>query len=528
LRSAGFIRHFIDGERTVVVPQSKPSRPAKIRSAFGRDDLSEIPFRRPDDGSGNLDESTAISSLKELIAAGNHRLDPILATIADAARLLTGASGAALAMWKEGAMVCRARSGDAPPLGAQLNAETGISGECLRTGKTQHCADSENDPIVDVEVCRNLGLRSIAVLPIQGWRGINGILEVFSPKPGAFTEHHIALLQQLAMLAERARASQPHGASAAMPKVLPEGRQPSGLLPASDRVGDVALAFLGAGSRPLVLGLAGLVALTLLALVIWLGWRGPDESQTKAHAAARVPASSEGVRSEAVTTVKAHPLDDDPVWKANPGGEALLVSGGKTSAGIPVKLASKVDVLSEKKASADRALDRPPSKGDRPLLATDATAQGVIPRPSSGSHSPQAGNSLSEDASSTEPPAISTATNQSTLNGVLSAKASLPGFSAPVSQGVSGGQLVKHVPPVYPAQARLLRIEGVVTLAATVMEDGTLHDVKVVEGSPVLAQSAVEAVKRWRYKPYVLDGTAVKNDVRIRIDFKLPGDSASR
>jgi hypothetical protein len=52
----------------------------------------------------------------------------------------------------------------------------GISGECLRTGKIQHCADTENDPLVDVEVCRGLGLRSIAVLPIQGRGGIKELL----------------------------------------------------------------------------------------------------------------------------------------------------------------------------------------------------------------------------------------------------------------------------------------------------------------------------------------------------------------
>ncbi|MGA8067467.1 MAG: GAF domain-containing protein, partial [Terriglobales bacterium] len=104
--------------------------------------------------------------MRNLIATGDHRLDTILGTITDAARQLTGASGAALAMWKDGAMVCRARSGEtAPALGARLSAETGISGECLRTGKLQHCLDTENDPLVDVEVCRSLGLRSIAVLP---------------------------------------------------------------------------------------------------------------------------------------------------------------------------------------------------------------------------------------------------------------------------------------------------------------------------------------------------------------------------
>ena len=60
------------------------------------------------------------------------------------------------------------------------------------------------------------------------------------------------------------------------------------------------------------------------------------------------------------------------------------------------------------------------------------------------------------------------------------------------------------------------------------MEDGTLGDVNVIEGSAVLAQSAVEAVKHWRYKPYELDGKPVKNEIRINVDFKFPSDAASR
>ena len=79
-----------------------------------------------------------------------------------------------------------------------------------------------------------------------------------------------------------------------------------------------------------------------------------------------------------------------------------------------------------------------------------------------------------------------------------------------------------RVEPVYPAQARLLRLEGTVILAATVIEDGTVREVKVVEGSPVLAEAAMDAVKRWRYKPFELDGKPVKNEIGISVEFKLP------
>jgi TonB family protein len=541
------------------VPQSKPFRSGEMLNANGidRDSLPETPSSRLGNTSGNvsgnisgnLDESTALSSLKELIAAGDHRLDPMLATITDAARQLTGASGAALAMWKDGAMICRARSGDtAPALGARLSAETGISGECLRTGKIQHCTDTENDPLVDVEVCRSLGLRSIAVLPIQGWRGVNGILEVFSTKPAAFTEQSITFLQQLAALAERARASQPHDASSAARK-LPsaiERPQPSGLFPASDRVGDVALAFLGTRSRPLVLGAIGLVAISLLALVIWLGRRGPDEADGKTQATTSSSGGPTTVNAtvNAVSAYSPHkrPPDNDPVWKANPGGESLFPYSGKPLAGTPVHFASKVVVVSGKKTQADRSRAER-SHGDRSLLLADVAGNVTAPHDVPGSQAgseigSQAGSQTvspndlrSDETASAEPPSISAGSaNQSALNnnGVRSAKDSLPGQSEPVSQGVTGGQLLHRVAPVYPAQARLLRLEGTVILAAVVMEDGTVGDVNVVEGSPVLAQSAVDAVKHWRYKPYELDGKPVKNEIKINVDFKYPSDAGSR
>jgi len=520
----------------VVVPQSKPFRPGKTLSS-GEHGSSPL-----EPSAANSDDNVTLSSLKELVAAGDHRLDPMLDMIADAARKLTGASGAAIAMWKDGAMMCRARSGEtAPPLGAKLSAETGISGECLRSEKIQNCVDTESDPLVDIEVCRSLGLRSIAVLPVQGWRGINGILEVFSTQPAAFSEQHIALLQHLAALAERARASQPHGASSSPSKASSAMAkpQPGGLLPASDRVGDVALAFVGTRSRPVVSGVIGLAAIALVALVIWLGWRGADGGDGRAQAATSAPISMADVNRAAVhfpenfpgshspdksTPVKqAH--DNDPVWKPDPGGESLFSSNGKPSAGSPVKFASKVEALPAKKSQKDRA----------PLLADVAdkvAGEANAPNHHMDSESGSPVETSSAAASASQPILSQPMPTRLAPDEVLTAKASLPESSAQppvlVSQGVSGGQLIHRVAPVYPAQARRSHVEGTVVLAAVIMEDGSVRSVKVVEGPATLAQSAVEAVKLWRYQPFELDGKPVKNEIRINVDFKFPSDTASR
>ncbi len=445
-----------------------------------------------------VDEASILQYLKDLAVTGGQKLDGILRAVAEAAQRHTGASGAAVAMWKDGAMVCRARSGQtAPPLGAKLSSDTGISGECLRTGQGQHCADTENDPRVDVEVCRSLGLRSIAVLPIQGWRGINGILEVFSTEPEVFSEEHLAFLQQLAAVAERARTFQPQGATATArtPVGQPEVQ---GMLPASDRVRDMAAVYFGRGSRPLVIG-GAVLAMFLLGIAIWLGWRGPAEASPTSRSAPSAVSKVEAARVP----------DDDPVWKPNPGGEALTPQ--KTSAGIPVKLASNLEVIPQ-----------PKTRADQPLLTSDAAALSVAPQ--------QPPPAPVEEAIMVQPPSLpAPGSGSAALGTVLGSPVSTPQLSNfSVSQGVAGGRLIHRVTPTYPPQALLLRLQGKVVLEASIFEDGTVHELKVLQGSAVLARSTVEAVRRWRYQPYELNGKPVKTKTTITVDFRLPSDGPAR
>src|SRR2546430_10964167 len=92
----------------------------------------------------------------------------ILGAIAEAAQPLTAATGAAVAMRREGVMICRGRSGmTAPSLGAQLSINTGLSGDCLRTGKTLRCDDTEKDYRADPDACRRMGMRSIEAVHLK-------------------------------------------------------------------------------------------------------------------------------------------------------------------------------------------------------------------------------------------------------------------------------------------------------------------------------------------------------------------------
>jgi periplasmic protein TonB len=91
-----------------------------------------------------------------------------------------------------------------------------------------------------------------------------------------------------------------------------------------------------------------------------------------------------------------------------------------------------------------------------------------------------------------------------------------------VSQGVSRGLLVKQVQPVYPATALRMHTEGSVQMMATLSKNGDITDVKVLSGDRELARAAVDAVKKWKYKPYLLNGEPVDIQTQITVNFKLP------
>ena len=149
----------------------------------------------------DADTLSAVLAAQGQIAAARLSLEQSLEFIAEGARRLTGAGGAAIALREEQRVVCRGRSGlIAPELGASLNPHSGISGECLRTGEVQLCDDTENDPRVDVWVCRNLGMRSILAVPLRRQQDVLGIIVVFSGWAGVFGERDIRALKLLAGL----------------------------------------------------------------------------------------------------------------------------------------------------------------------------------------------------------------------------------------------------------------------------------------------------------------------------------------
>jgi hypothetical protein len=180
--------------------------------------MTQVLTTRPQAESGSLPSGTvgSISPCKAPVSAksmayavatlrvqsdGNLRNEAFVHNVAEQARALTGAIGAVIAFRQDGTVVCVAGSGALSPApGTPLDTQGGISGECLRSGKPLCCSDTENDPRIDPLLCRTLGLRSIAAVPILEAGKVAGLVEVFAQEPHAFDDQGMEVLKSLAAL----------------------------------------------------------------------------------------------------------------------------------------------------------------------------------------------------------------------------------------------------------------------------------------------------------------------------------------
>jgi len=100
-----------------------------------------------------------------------------------------------------------------------------------------------------------------------------------------------------------------------------------------------------------------------------------------------------------------------------------------------------------------------------------------------------------------------------------------PAAIAPVRiSHISEGDLVRKVLPTYPPLARSARIQGVVVLQAVISKQGVIENLRVLAGHPMLAPAAIEAVRQWRYRPYVLNNEPVEVETQITVNFSLAGN----
>jgi TonB family protein len=434
-------------------------------------------------------------------ADGSQPPDAVIRATAEAARVLTSADGVAIAFRTKGVILCRARSGElAPELGSCVDANSGISGECLRTASILVCEDARVDARVDNVVCQRLGICSIVVVPLRGPVGISGILEVFSTRVNAFGEREINSLRGLAELAEaayeRERLAQLEATRAALRSAHRLPVRPSRAVgsesesdgrPLALRVFEGEVAARRPGRTVWVLGVA--MAALLLILGVWLSWHGPISELTELEAAENHKAVQ--------TPPQLKPILPAP--KPTPG--IVEVESGKrlgsTREGSRAKPAPSEDTVGEKANASSNLANRAAGT----ILSNAANSESVMEAP------------LVK---------LPSTDNAGELAAVFSAHETLPVMDAPVSRGVAQGRLIRKVDPVYPVQARTQRITGPVVLEIRLSKDGRVRDISIVSGDPQLVTAAVQAVRRWQYSPTLLDGNPVEATKRVTVLFKLP------
>ena len=92
-----------------------------------------------------------------------------------------------------------------------------------------------------------------------------------------------------------------------------------------------------------------------------------------------------------------------------------------------------------------------------------------------------------------------------------------------VSSGVIAGMKIGGITPTYPPIARAAHVSGAVVLHAIISKAGTIQNLQVISGPEMLRSAATEAVRTWRYKPYILNGSPTEVETTITVNFNFGG-----
>ncbi|MCU1302064.1 MAG: TonB family protein [Candidatus Sulfotelmatobacter sp.] len=265
----------------------------------------------------------------------------------------------------------------------------------------------------------------------------------------------------------------------------------------------------GAGTKKILLAVAA--AIVLIAVGSYLAWM--HWGQSKDNTSVPVPAIESPVK-----TTAAIPQVPKPAPSAQVSAPDFSTSATPEKA--PAH-SSKVTTTESSKPSPSSVAENKAPENKAPATKEEAEPIVIKNNPSrSGTKS-----SATNEAPALSLTGIAPAGNGGGLPNLIDSQSKAPTpvlQTLSVSQGVSQGLLVKKVQPKYPANALRLRVEGGVQLMATISKNGDISTVSVLHGDPQLSHAAVDAVKQWKYKPYLLNGEPVEIQTQITVNFKLP------
>ena len=421
-------------------------------------------------------------------------LEIVLNEIVEQACLATGATGSAVVLQRDGEMVCRASSGPtAPELGSRLDTTLGLSEECFKTRRSQCCNDVLLDSRVDIEAAARLGVRSVVVMPLLRGSDLMGVIELFSARPYAFGVRDERTLE---VLADRALINLEYAAhpldlcrevepDAIAVEDHPQPAHPLNVLAApveSLEVSEVEAPPTHAGDAPrrrldatrFLLGAFVVVCAVLIGLGLGRQW-GERNANSQAQPAPETSAAAatsfqpNTAANEGTPKADNHKADNAKADNANAGPSALAAPPARPhSRRVPpgglLVLQNGAEVF--RLAPTDPARDR--EMGTRRLSS---------PSPES---------------------------------------------AVDISRTGDDSSLLHRVEPEYPEAARQQSIQGAVVLEVHIGADGAVQEVRVGSGPALLAQAASDAVRQWKFKPYLVNGGPVEMQTRVTLNFRLP------
>jgi TonB family protein len=466
-----------------------------------------------------------------------------LNSLAERACAGTNAQGAAIALRDTEGMVCCANSGLAPALGARLQTNSGLSGECVRMGQVVTCQDTESDPRINRNVSNSLRLRSLCIVPVHSAGEVIGLLEVFSDQPDHFNDAHVLALQDMAEEVAQIADDSVTSTSGWMQEdesfiSFSESATALNLRPETDtadrgvRSEDEAANETGLccpSTSPSAVGPEAVISEMLLdvnsdALQMRIPWR----SLSLGWFAQRLnPIANLRVR---------------PEWLRHKPGKQPLVALMVVSLALVTFLSGWWLFRRNPQPVFSDSVQTPASQGLAPASATapslpDSTPRRVnqqvarkqiepkpeIPRSTKTPPVPrdtiQMPAPASESAEIAVPPIVPpTAEPLKASIPIVLTQPSLPRL-VPVQSQASGGELLSKVQPDYPVAAKVLNRQGTVVVKATIAKDGSVREVRVVSGDVIFRDAAAKAIKQWRYRPYYLNGQAVEAETLITLNF---------
>lgn len=515
-------------------PATQPAQPPGTSEPVlnFRSDFEELIATFSSDAGGNL--SAELSS--------DLALEVVLNGIVEQACLASDATGAAVILERNGEWVCRARNGQtAPELGERLSSASGLTAKCIRTREIQRSEDVESDLITDGEACRALGVRSMMALPLITGTTLVGVLAAFSSRVGAFGESQEQALQAFAEhvlngLDLVSKAGTPPTKRAGLaPSISNSVSKPE----AVSQSGAIAEKFHDQVSPPVPTGQdATQERARVNKSQQVLEMQSPESNQEKQ--AFSGPISFPGRQITAITWVLAAAVLAFAILLTMITGQRLL---GKTqanrrakpNASVPQQAGSRANStekgqgMTADSAIADRVAIESRDTSDSAISANESAnvsaTQSAIPP---GPLPPAGGLSVYDDGKEVfrMVPGRDGAMVPYTGSGRDAAitRASASGSAGAVESPPQAGEgdVVFRVTPAYPEKAREQGIQGQVVLDVTAARDGSVRNLSLRSGEPVLAEAAMVAVKQWKFKPRVIQGEPVEMQTRVTLNFRLP------